>query len=247
MGQIILDKLYMGGDSVDRMYIGGELLYDNFYKNVTFHMPTYNGGMPKVNTFGITEFTGGTEVDGWIGYNPNGVAIQEMRIIPYAISLKNNFLITFVAKWTPGSMAINLLSLSVNSDKTYTNEGNTQNQLIGMYLGTDDSTYDTVSFSKNMKNFNSVRFSDSDRLFKLGCYIDVSSKRCYIGTYDERWSELYMGDVSTSAKYLEYTETIYLSFAFSVFGHISSLNHYKDILIKNIDSVDLNTGKIKYL
>lgn len=249
MGNIILDKAYVGGVEVDKIYLGSELVYESFDRNIIFYMPNYNDGVPQVNNFGAINFTGGTDVGGWIGYDPTGAKLQTIKITPSSNVLKNNLLITFNAKWNkPSTIGTQLITLRINSDKKYTSEdGSLNDEFIGMYIGFDtEKDKDFIDFGKNFNDLGTTYQSSKDHLFSLGGYVNTSLKRCYLGIYNESLGTLTIPSLVTS-NYLEYTNSISFDLTMSSYGNTLPINYYKDITIKNINNVNISTGKIDYL
>lgn len=249
MGNIILDRAYIGNTEVDKMYLGSELVYESFDRNVLFYMPKYNNEVPQINNFGAVSFIGGTDVGGWIGYDPAGPAPQSIVITPSSSVLKNNFLITFKAKWyKPANVGTMLCSLRIVSDKTYTSEdGSLNEEFIGMYIGFNtDQNKDYIDYSKNLNESTTIYQSSQDHLFTLGGYVNTSLKRCYLGGYDEASGTLAI-PASMSSNYLEYNNSLHLDLTISAFGDFTPINYYKDITIKKINNVNISTGKITYL
>lgn len=249
MGNIILDRAYIGGTEASKMYLGSELVYEAFDRNIIFYMPTYNGGVPEVNSFGAVNFTGGTDVSGWIGYDPAGPGTQSIKITPSSNVLKTNFLITFKVRWyKPANAGTVLASLRIISDRTYAyDDGTRSDEFLGMYIGFNtDQNKDYIDYSKNLNDLATVYQSGNDHLFSLGGYVNTSLKRCYLGVYNELLGTLAIPS-SVSSNYLEYNNSLYLHLGMSSFGNLLPINYYKDIIIKNIGSVNLSTGKITYL
>lgn len=249
MGNIILDRAYIGDTEASKIYLGSELIYEAFDRNIIFYMPTYNGGVPEVNNFGAINFTGGTDVGGWIGYDPAGPGTQSIKITPSSNVLKNNLLITFKAKWyKPANAGTVLAALRMYSDKLYTSEDGTRsNEFLGMYIGFEEAqNKDMIDYSKSFDKLTTVYQSDNDHLFTLGGYVNTSLKRCYLGVYNESLGTLAIPSI-VSSNYLEYNNSFYFDLGISSFGNLLPINYYKDIIIKNINSVNLSTGKITYL
>lgn len=251
MGNIILDRAYIGDTEASKIYLGSELIYEAFDRNIIFYMPTYNGGVPEVNNFGAINFTGGTDVGGWIGYDPAGPGTQSIKITPSSNVLKNNLLITFKAKWyNPAATSTKLVvaALRFISDKTYISENGTRDdEFLGMYLGFDtDQNKDKIEYNKNFIGSSNVYQSTNNHLFSLGGYVNTSLKRCYLGVYNESLETLIIPSY-VSSNYLEYNNSLYLHLGISAFGDKFPINYYKDVIIKNINNVDLRTGKITYL
>lgn len=251
MGNIILDRAYIGGTEVDKIYLGSELVYESFDRNIIFYMPKYNNEIPQINNFGAVSFTGGKDVDGWIGYDPAGPATQSINITPSSSVLKNNFLIIFTAKWfNPANTNTKLVlaALRFISDKTYTTENGTrENEFLGMYLGFDaDQNKDKIEYNKNFIGSSSVYQSTNNHQFSLGGYVNTSLKRCYLGVFNESSGTLTIPSY-VSSNYLEYNNSLSFNWGISGFGDKFPINYYKDITIKNINNVNISTGKITFL
>lgn len=248
MGNIILDRAYIGGTEASKMYLGSELVYEAFDRNIIFYMPTYNGGVPEVNNFGAINFTGGTDVGGWIGYDSTGPGTQTIKITPSSSVLKNNLLITFNAKWyKPANAGTILAALRIYSDRMFTSGDRYSNEFIGSFIGFEEAqNKDKINYDKNFNTLTTIYQSGNNHLFTLGGYINTSLKRCYLGVYNESLETLTIPS-TMSSNYLEYNNSFYFDLAISSFGDLLPINYYKDIIIKNINSVNLSTGKITYL
>lgn len=241
MGYIIGNKVYVGSTEAGKIYLGSELVYE---KGVLFSMPGYNHGVPRINTFGNVTFIGGSDQDGWIGYDPSGAKAQNLNITPYASSFGQRFIVTLQAKWiAPSSSSTSVLvAIRANSDLTLSDGSN---QVIGIYIGVDASTgRNKAEFGKNLSAFMTDVVNESDRQFELGCYVDTSSKRCYMGMYNGRTDSLRIP--KTSNNYLEYSSSLNFDMAFSVLGSLLPTNAYKNIAIKKVENVDIDTGRITY-
>lgn len=233
--------MYVGSTEAGKIYLGSELVYE---KGVLFSMPGYNNGVPRINTFGTVTLIGGCDQDGWIGYDPSGVKAQNINITPYASSLGQRFIVTLQAKWiAPSSSSTPILvAIRANSDLTLSDG---DNQVIGIYIGIDASTgHNKAEFGKNLSTFMTQVINESNRQFELGCYVDTSLKRCYMGMYNGRFDNLSIPE--TSNNYLEYSNSLNFDMAFSVLGNLLPTNAYKNITIKKVENVDIDTGTITY-
>lgn len=250
MGNIIGNKAFVGNYEADKIYLGDTLVYE---KGLLFSMPSYNNTVPYVNSFGAVTFTGGTDVDGWIGYDPSAAKSQKVEITPYSSSLRNKFLFIFKVKWvlpasSTSSTAI-LSTIMAESDKVYASG----NQSINIYIGMDSSTKRNMTkFEKNGEQYMIHVLPDSDLLFELGCYVDTVLKRCYMGIfwdYSQKpgfHDRLDIPDVSNN--YLEYSNSLNFRLLISsTIGNLVPVNSIKDIVIKEISNVNISTGEITYL
>lgn len=251
MGNIIGNKAFVGNYEAGKIYLGDTLVYE---KGLLFSMPSYNNTVPYVNSFGAVTFTGGTDVDGWIGFDSTAAKKQLINITPYLTSLKGKLLITIKVKWilpaSSTSSSATLSAINAKSDKVY---GDGLNQQIDIFIGMDASTNkDKAEFHLNGERFMIHVLPDSDRLFELGCYVDMTLKRCYMGIYRDFSSRVGFSDKldipDTSYNYLEYLNSLNFDFLISsTLGNIVPVNSIKDIKIRSVSNIDIGTGEITYL
>ena len=216
------------------------------------HIPNYNNGIPKVNTFGTVNFTGGMDVDGWIGYNPASVSAQQIEVIPDLSSFGSKFLITFDVEWfaPAGSRESEFIctAIAVRSDKTNADENSLY---IAAYTGMIKSTSrDRVVYMDNNGMEVERSLATIGRVFNLGCYVDTSLKRCYLGVFRDDYEPdvLQITANPSGLNYLTYTINLTsIRFPISVLAQKFATNHYRNIVIKKISNVDVSTGKITYL
>lgn len=245
MAKIVLEKAYLGTEKISRAYLGDVLLYDDVANNRVFYMSAYNNAAPEVNTFGAIQFDGGTDIDGWIGYDPAGKSTQSMTVTPHLSSLGCNFFMMFDAQWVIGSNGIELQMQSIKavSDKL-TDKGDQLD--LRLLLGKNTSNNkNEVSYYSNHTLLLNVVLDRRDNLFQLGAYIDAESHKCYLGYIYMFHGTIHLEEL----QYIDYDSIIYFYFSISTFGNVTPMVQYKNLAVWNVRDmvISKDSGVINYL
>lgn len=252
MGNIIGNKAFVGNYEANKIYLGDTLVYE---KGLLFSMPSYNNTVPYVNSFGFITFTGGTDVDGWIGYNASADIDQKLNIKPYYNSLYNKFLITFDAKLYPKASTSTIVPTCTRANSDIASSDGAMTRLY-FTIGTDGNStnWDTIKFYRNGEKIGTTVFTSEKKLeFSMGFYIDTSLKRCYVGSYIDysripRTNDnLSIPEYNNEPYYIEYTNTLNFDFIIAATSTVFPTNGFRNIRIRKVSNVNIRTGEITYL
>lgn len=253
MGNIIGNKVFVGNYEASKIYLGDILVY---VKGLLFSMPSYNNTVPYVNSFGAVTFTGGTDVDGWIAPDLTVTDGKNQRIIitPYPSSLVGKFLMTVqIARVAPSlDTSSTIRAIEIRSDIMQTSGSESGSpRYVDVFVGVYPSSgADQAEYRLDGNQYLIEVMGNSDRLYELGCYVDTVTKRCYIGSYTD-YSRIPGTSDHFSIKtthYVPYSSSFDFNFVIStILGTSIPVNYIRDIKVRKVSNIDMETGSITYL